>query len=309
MLKAVSSRCYCFPPVINEMASSALVTAQKLNMTKLSPSVFLYRPAPGSLEADPMAPRLLFLATWMDARDEHIAKYVVRYQALYPTACILVTKSFFRYYFSPSSARREVEPAVHVIQDFIDQSSTKENPQMLIHVFSNGGSCMLYHLYDLYGETVKKSPDKENSHLIPSHVTIFDSVPGRWSWFESPRAIIFSLPAGWVRMLASPLVYLLGLWWVIKYWLLKRPEETHVWGLAHNDRERARETRRAYIYSEADKFVEYGAVEEHADHAESNGYVVLCRKKFIDSQHVAHARSHPDQYWSVVRDVWEGKTE
>ena len=291
------------------MASSAAVTANKLNMTQLSLSVFLYRPAFGISAPDPTAPKLVFLATWMDARDEHIAKYVVRYQALYPTASIMVSKSFFRYYLSPSSARREVEPAVHVIRDIIDQNPENNKPQMVIHLFSNGGSCMIYYLYEMYAKSGKASQNKEDLHLLPPHVTIFDSVPGRWTWSGSTRAILVSLPSGWIRMLAFPLVHLLGLWWVIKYLLLKLPEETHVWGLAHNDRERARESCRAYIYSEADEFVHYRAVEEHADHAEDNGYVVAWRQKFTDSQHVAHARSHPDLYWSVVRDLWERKTD
>lgn len=114
-----------------------------------------------------------------------------------------------------------------------------------------------------------------------------------------------TLPAGWARRSIFPLVHLLGLWWIIKYLLLKVPEETHVWGEAHNDPARVRETCRAYIYSEADKFVDHRAVEEHADNAEKVGYLVVRRDKFPDSQHVAHARSDPERYWSVVKDTWE----
>jgi hypothetical protein len=297
----------------DEMPSSTEVTpasADKVqskstpNMSKLSPSVSFYSPVPSTSTPDPKAPKLILLATWMDARDVHIAKYITHYQVLYPTASILLMKSFFRYYLIPSSARREVAPAVKAILNVLDDDEkSSKQPRMLIHMFSNGGSCTLYHLYDLYKD------DSNHHRTLPPHVTIFDSVPGRWSATESPRAILVSLPAGWVRTLGLPFVYLLGLWWVIKYRLLKVPEETHVWGLAHNDPARARETRRSYVYSEADEFVHYRAVEEHADHAEANGYVVVRRDKFSGSQHVAHARLDPDRYWSLVTETWNSSTE
>lgn len=247
----------------------------------------------------------------------HIAKYISRYQELFPTACILVIKSFFRYYFSPASARQELSPAVEVIDDILAHSSLpklveRKRPQILIHVFSNGGSCMLYHLYDVYASPGTKSPgslerkDKVDLRILPQHVTIFDSVPGRWSYTGSTQGVLAGIPAGWPRTLASPLVYLLGLWWVVKYMLIKIPEETHVWGLAHNDPAWARETARSYVYSEADSLVGYRDVEEHAEHAEANGFVVVRRQKFVDSMHVAHARGYPDEYWALVKETWEG---
>lgn len=206
------------------------------NMTRLSPSLFLYRPSPGVSVSDPTTPKLILLAAWMNARDVHIAKYITRYRAPYPTASILLAKSSFRYYLSPRSARLEVTPAVQVIRDIVPLSADNAKPRMLIHVFSNGGSCVLYHLYDLYAETATGSlgsiahKDGELARrLLPPHVTIFDSVPGRWSYSGSTRAVLASLPVGWLRRLAFPLVHLLGLWWVIKYVLLKVPEETHVW--------------------------------------------------------------------------------
>lgn len=289
---------------------------------RLSASVILYSQSQKSSATDPTEPKLILLATWMDARDVHIAKYIARYQTLYPTASILLVKSFFRYYFSPNSARSDLKPAVEVIHDVLDHSpspsTTERNskPRMLIHVFSNGGSCMLYHLYDLYSEsapTITKSNTyngRNDLHhnlpgLLPPHVTIFDSVPGRWSYTGSTQGVLAGLPSGWMRKLLSPLVHLLGLWWAIKYRLLKIPEETHVWGLAHNDPTKARETCRSYIYSEADELVYHQDVDEHADHAEANGYVVIRREKLIDSQHVSHARSHPDIYWALVKDTWE----
>lgn len=289
------------------------------DMTQLSPSVFLYRPAPSLIGTVPSSPNLILIASWMDARDVHIYKYVARYQTHYPTACILLVKSFFRYYFSPGSARRDLAHAVDVIRDVVGNSavtslSINDKPAMLVHVFSNGGSCMLYYLYNLYAETATASPapvthndNPRTASLLPPHVTIFDSAPGRWSYSGFTGAVLASLPVGWARTLAFPLVHLLGVWWVIKYRMLKVPEETHVWGLAHNDPALVREGCRAYIYSEADGFVDYRHVEEHANQAEINGYRIVHRDKFPHSRHVTHAHSDPNRYWFVVRNTWEAR--
>ena len=275
---------------------------------KVSPSVLVYPPVSQVDVDDPSAPTLILLATWMDARDVHINKYITRYQALFPTATILVTKSTFRYYFTPSSARREVEPAVHILHNVLENaynsSSKGSSPRLLIHIFSNGGSCMLYHLYNLYAENASSAASTFEDGVIPTHVTIFDSVPGRWS-YNSVNAVLASLPRGWIRTLAFPLVHLLGTWWAIKYLLLKFPEETHVWGLSHNDSARVQETCRSYAYSEADEFVDHRAVEEHADHAEARGFVVVKREKFEGSMHVAHARAEPERYWCLVKETWD----
>lgn len=240
----------------------------------------------------------------MNARDTHIAKYITAYQTIYPAANVLLAKSSFRYYLSRHSARRQISPAVKVIRDILGSNADNTTPQLLIHLFSNGGSCVLYHLYDLYHKT-SKFPAGSPDRTLPPHVTIFDSVPGRWSYAGSTNAVLLAIPPGMMRKSAFPFVHLLGAFWVVKYRVIKVPEETHVWGLAHNDRTRAWESCRAYVYSEADEFVDHRAVEEHANHAESNGYVILRRDKFSDSKHVAHAKSDPDRYWLLVKETWE----
>jgi hypothetical protein len=58
--------------------------------------------------------------------------------------------------------------------------------------------------------------DGANSHrkhlrLLPLHVTIFDSVPGRWSSSGSTNGVLAGVPVGLARTLAFPFVHLLGL--------------------------------------------------------------------------------------------------
>lgn len=281
-------------------------------MEKLSPLLSFYRPS--TAVDNPAAPKLILLLSWMDARDAHIAKYVSQYQALYPTASILLVKSTLKSVLITRIARKGVVPAAHIVHDLVSQTSDKrgdKKPEMLLHVFSNGGSCTLYHLYDAYAATTKAAPgagtDPDNSKILPPHVTIFDSAPGRWTYRSSVRALTLSVPPGWMRLLAWPLIRLhLAAQW-LSYRLFKAAETMHVWGLSHNDQSKARETCRSYAYSESDDMVLYQGVEEHADDAEAKGFRVLRREKFPGSLHVAHARSDPEKYWRLVRETWESR--
>ncbi|PMD60937.1 uncharacterized protein K444DRAFT_628963 [Hyaloscypha bicolor E] len=179
---------------------------------------------------------------------------------------------------------------------------------------------MFYHLYGLSAElsVTSSNPaayegDDNSNHdrqgVFPPHITIFDSAPGCWS-YSSSQVVLAGPPAGMTRTLLLPLVHLLGMWWAIKYTLLKVPEETYVWGLAHNDLARAREACRSYIrIAKPMSLFYHQCVEKHADHVEANGYVVVSRVSIPDSQHVAHARSYPDKYRVLIRDTWGGRTK
>ncbi|KAJ4286566.1 hypothetical protein N0V88_007988 [Collariella sp. IMI 366227] len=75
-------------------------------MSKLSPCVYLHDPEGSSpvlsiTDATPSLnppPKLIILASWMGARDPHIAKYLVQYQALYPSSPILLLRSEARHF-------------------------------------------------------------------------------------------------------------------------------------------------------------------------------------------------------------------
>jgi hypothetical protein len=158
---------------------------------------------------------------------------------------------------------------------------------------------MFYHLYGLYAELSVTSSNHGRPGVLPPHIAIFNSAPGCWS-YSSSQVVLAGPPAGMICTLLFPLVNLLGMWWVIKYTLLKVPKETHVWGLCTMTRpEPAKSV--AHISKPTSLFYHQCAEE----HAEANGYVVVSRVKFPDSQHVVHARSYPDEYWARIRDTWE----
>ncbi|KAL2019757.1 hypothetical protein VTK56DRAFT_9201 [Thermocarpiscus australiensis] len=305
-------------------------------MTKLSPSVYVYRPtAPSPAPSTPSfssssskpAPRLILLVAWMGAREQHIAKYLLQYQALYPTAPILLVRSEPWHFLRPRSAGRELAPAVPVIRDVFpdlddgpslssssadkdkaSETTTTATPQLLIHAWSNGGAASLHTLRRALGSG---SGSGTRPLLLPPYTLLLDSAPGQFHYGASVAAFAAGL-SGPVLWLLLPLLHAL----TASYWL-----RHEVWGrggtgplavvaAALNEealagRRGGREVRRTYVYSEGDRLVDWRDVEGHAGEAERKGFVVR-RERFEGSAHVAHARADGERYWRVVRETWEG---
>jgi hypothetical protein len=279
-----------FPPAKIEPLSS---------LTRLTPEIHHHIPSPQTRDSRVQtAPKLILLLGWMEARDLHLAKYVSKYQSLYPTSQILLIKCPLRSMVLRARGAESVQPAVAIIQAAVVGGNDREKsnkPDLLIHLFSNGGSSLLSHLY-----TAFTTPS-----LVPSHTTIFDSAPGEWSYAMASRATLAGIPAGWVRLLSMPVVHLL----CVAYWLLYIPwGRAHPFALeraSHNDLAKVRERRRVYVYSERDELVTADMVERHAADAVRKGFEVRL-ERFRGSAHCAHMLKDPERYWGVVRDTWEG---
>lgn len=272
-----------------------------------------------STSISPSSPRLILVGGWMDAREPHLAKYTAKLQFLYPDSPILLIRSF-AYHFTGSRFPTEIEPAIPLIRSLVssedhgvgaggggggEQQPKGQKPQMLVHLFSNGGSAMLRFLYEAYARSARPGEPAR----LPAHVTVFDSAPGRFSWRRSVTA--FTLPflranilvrAFWRAVINALCAF---------YWVLHVP-----WGrpgfldqtwAVHNERAtNAAEVRRVYIYSEEDQLVEYRDVEEHAAVGRQRGFEARL-EKFKGTAHVAHARGDEERYWSIVKSTWEGR--
>lgn len=245
----------------------------------------------------------------MGAALPHLAKYTNRLQALYPSSPIVVLRSHV-YHFTTrvSSHPREVAAAVPLIQSImaeyaeVEESGGKEEEaEVLVHLFSNGGSAALRHLREQYTAAGSGSP-------FPRHVTVFDSAPGRFQWQRGVTAFMASAARASLPVRVAMLVFVNCLF--AFYWAAHVP-----WGrpgyldrtwLAHNDRAgNGAEVCRAYIYSEEDALVDPREIEEHAASAVRNGFVVAAVEKFKGSAHVAHVRLDEARYWAVVKNTWE----
>ncbi|KAK3322825.1 hypothetical protein B0H66DRAFT_555313 [Apodospora peruviana] len=279
------------------------------SMEKLSPEVFVYRPPPTPTPAvnpptTPSSPKLILITSWTGALDVHIAKYVLKYQSLYPSAQILLVKSTRKLLFRPRLIQSAVIPAVPIIRACFATSpsplsSPPSRPKLLIHVFSMGGTSTLANILDAYAASDPSDP------ILPGHVKILDSCPTVFAGNRVATFLSLSLPGRLAGVIAAPLIYALSYFWagLVAVGLLR--DQLAIWGGKLNAEGNAGEVRRAYIYSEADVLVDYTKVEAHADEAEQKGFAVT-REKFVASAHVAHARMDENRYWGGVRRVWNG---
>lgn len=272
---------------------------------KISDIVYLYRPDDKAVAASSTTrdPKLIIFGAWMGAANQHIAKYTVRIQAIYPSSPILLIKSLPHHFTWVHSLEKEILPAIPVIRSILGPGAgDPAHPELLMHLFSNGGSSAKFYLYRAMASTAKPG----ESAVLPANVTVYDSCPGRFSYGRSMTAFTIGLPALW-KVLLAPFFHTLIVAYFLAYQAMRRPDPLRQFALGHNDRARnGGEARRAYVYSDADALVGADAVEAHIAEAKAAGFVVARAENFKVTPHVAHMRSDEERYWGVVRELWEG---
>ncbi|KAI0006430.1 hypothetical protein F4779DRAFT_596501 [Xylariaceae sp. FL0662B] len=296
------------------MASNGTVSAstQPLSMmTKLSPFVYIYepdketlsqqQPQPQQPAAPPATPKLILIASWMDAQDSHIAKYLAQYQSIYPHSTILLVK-FAKSGIFLASSSRPVQPAISYLRSGLSSgflSASPARPEILVHVFSNGGSITMQNLYRAFRE--------QTGRAFPLHAAVYDSCPGLYSFGSAYNAMILGFPGAFARLVAAPLIcaLILGLW--VCHYPLKFLFGEDVFlrnARVLNDRDLVEQRNRSYIYGRADVMVDWRDVEKHATAASAAGIVVR-RELFDRSPHVSHMRTDGERYWRIVTETWE----
>ena len=282
-------------------------------MQRLSQSTFLYKPDVSSNIRTPTTdPKVVLLLGWMDARENHLAWFVNKYRVIYPHSTIILVKARTLGLAHSSIGRADAQAAVYALRNIFDGEdddvpddkpvNKPQDPRLLIHVFSGGGSSTLYHLYERYA--AHGDPRKR---VLPLHTTIFDSAPGVWTYRFASDMFTAGIKSPFLRALAWPFAHLIAiLSWLLTFVLGVMPDGQTEWAEAHNDWARVREARRTYIYGNPDRLVSPGTIEAHANQAEVKGFVVFARELFEGSTHVAHARTDPERYWRVVTETWAG---
>lgn len=269
-------------------------------MEKLGPLVSLYRPSDVSLADAGTQPRLVIISNWTDARDSHIAKYVVKYQALYPAAQLLLLRSTMDCIVRRSQIGPAMRVAASVVRDIYQTPVEHTDQPLLVHMFSNGGSSSIANLYEQFAITAGPNDSKQ----FPPHVNIFDSCPGL---FRIPRAVAFvsvDLPS-YQQLIAAPFLYALAAFWTISMALGVLPDTLDNWYSSHNNHlGNTSEIRRVYIYSPTDTLIDYKDVELHAAEAKTKGFSVEL-VEYKDSAHVAHLRQDENRYWGSIAKAME----
>lgn len=269
-------------------------------LRKLSPSVFVHSPAqpPATSRKIETGPKLIILASWMDARDAPIASLIKSYGSLYPTSKIVLMKFTLKLLLWESDAVQAIKPAVAFIkaQETNGFLSVKPpQPEILVHTFSNGGVASSKLLYEGYRRLTGMP--------FPLHATIFDSGPGQYSYSTFHHSIMASAPKGPWRGFIEIIVHILNVYcWIVT-------NMGYLYALVgnanfHNDSSENKETNRTYIYEKEDMMVDWSHVEAHASTAEQNGFCVR-KELFTNSTHVGHARADGLRYWKIVEETWE----
>ena len=243
----------------------------------------------------------------MSAQPSHISKYILGYHSLYPTTRILIVRSSPAdiFYRSTKAQRRRVAPAVATILASFPRTSpaiNDEKPELILHIFSNGGSHQVRNLRLAYRETT--------SAPFPPHVTIFDSCPGRATFKRSVLALSSGLPPSpLLRFLLLGLIYAtVSIYWLIFVpWNIPDPIE-RVRQALNDPKLMKGEKRRCYIYSKADQMVGWSAVEDHARTAAEGGFKVK-KEEFMGSGHCAHVRGGERRYWDLVAGLYKENEE
>lgn len=305
------------PELASESSSAMSETLQYLKgFDALGEQIFYHKPESndtiGGSGKD--APELVILCSWLYALPKHIAKYTAAYRRVYPTSPILLLKQDGPdLMWRPNSWQMEnMRPAIDAISAVKSRGTT---PQVLLHVFSNGGAFTACQLAD----AVKLNSAKGGTiQSLPITALVIDSAPSLPSFSKGRVALSQGLPSslpGPVRSVGG-----LVLWSsMISLSLVSRimgAEGTMV-GMRRklNDPSGAfvrNDLTRVYIYSETDELVPWQQVEAHAQEAKtvydeqfpgsSNKRVHL--QKFEGSKHVAHAVVDAERYWKVVQDLW-----
>lgn len=268
------------------------------HFAKLGPSVYIQDPTDTTTQG---AQPVIFIAFWMNAPPRALAKYVVEYRRIAPSARIIFIRSssndfFFRSTASAQQAR--VAPAVEALR----ASATPENP-VFMHLFSNGGLFRTAHLLKAYRQAT--------GIPLPISSMIIDSAPGTASISAAMRAFSFALPKRWILRLIGKSVLWITLVLIKFYQTITRsPDAVSLARKVINDTtlvqaaNAKRVATRCYIYSDADDLVDWHDVEKHASESEASGWVVR-REKFQGTPHVGHMRAQPERYWSIVKEYLE----
>ncbi|KAK4867794.1 hypothetical protein LT330_006653 [Penicillium expansum] len=263
--------------------------------SKLAPSVYLQDPPNPSEKADRP---VIFIAFWMNAPPRALAKYVVEYRRLVPSARIVFVRSSsgdFIWRLGAQARKARVAPAVEAMRGLV----TPENP-VFVHFFSNGGMSSTTHLLQAWKDATGTP--------LPMSAMILDSAPGSPSLRADFKAFSFALPRMWILwLLGKCLLFALLVLFKLIHSSSVFPDPTSLARKLINDNSLVQAANldgtlsRCYIYSDTDDLVNWRDVESHAVDAEAEGWVVR-REVFKNSPHVGHMRAEPDRYWGIVRE-------
>jgi len=268
--------------------------------SKLGPRQSLYTPP------NPATGELIILCSWLGAAKKHVSKYISGYLTLAPRAKILLIESSVLILTSAYPTQwKAIQPSVSAVRAVLEECeygtpSSKVKPKIILHTFSNGGTNSATQLLIVLNRALKRP--------IPLHGILCDSGPAAGGYWKSYNAMVLSLPKGVLtRQVIGPLVIqfiLIVLYASILIGRYEAPETTIRRTLL--DEKFVDNKRIAYVFSTADKMVDWTDIVGHGDEAEEKGMQVK-QIMYEDTPHCNHFSKHGDEYLEVMDRVWNGK--
>jgi hypothetical protein len=279
----------------------------------LSPSIFLHKPnSPaiknGSASTTTIeAPNLILLFSWTGAQQKYITKYISGYNALFPSTSVMVITTAINdlVYRTSKKRRSSFIPAITAIT-----SSADLNRNILLHAFSEGGSSTSVHFAKAYRTHTRRR--------LPLVALVLDSCPGTLRFTNLAHAVRNSVSGNPAAQVAASLTAytVIASYWTTLMLIGGREDVDDSKDLfaktkvALNDNSLWNsEAPRAYLFSKADKLIDWKSVLEHAQRSERRGTPVVAVEAFEKTAHCAHIREKDDaeRYWSAVQKVWDAK--
>ncbi|KAJ7650856.1 hypothetical protein FB45DRAFT_820261 [Roridomyces roridus] len=277
-------------------------TTSSSSLTPLGRHVFIQGPSSDAVPASPNDPTVVVIFGWMSARMSHLKKYVSSYREIYPGSTIFLVRSELHIFCASNSTMdAQFKPMCEVIESL---GCLENRQRILTHSFSNGGALHLLafnRAISLWNKNMAEHAPHNPSALI------IDSAPGGETLGRAQNALTAHIKSPIFRRIAKIIVFLVYCFAWTRGQIFGIPSPIAVMLIALR---RPRilpwidaRTPRLYVYSHGDEMVPAEDIEAHALLSESAGLDVrrLCFEK---SPHVAHARFHPEEYWSAVRKVW-----
>lgn len=283
----------------------------------------------------PTSGQLVILCTWLGAAPKHISKYTTLYEEIAPGARILLIESNVPIIVSSYAKQREaIKPAVSAVLDTLKECGVisretqtvgngrhssiqpevnKPTPQILLHVFSNGGTTIATQLLLVL-----------NSHLeatLPLVGLLCDSGPAKGTYWRSYNAMVLSLPKDLATrflgaMACHCILVMLYSWIACGYEnpanLQRRTmldagivsaSQEDVTGDVDGKRPAGRV---CYFYSKEDRMCLWSDIKSHADDARMLGWDVK-EVVFEGSAHCAHFPKNEEKYSNAVKSIWRGE--
>lgn len=310
-----------------------------IDFTKIGPRTSLFIPE------KPVSGQLIVLCTWLGAARKHISKYVALHKEITPGAHILLIESNVPIIVSSYAKQREaIKPAVSAVLDTLAEcdigsygsgkteaalkgqtpldnsrhgseatATSKPEPKILLHVFSNGGTTTVTQLL-LVLKDHRKAP-------LPLAGFLCDSCPAKGTYWRSYDAMVLSLPkdpatSSFCALACHCILLLLYAWLACGYEnpasLQRRTmldEEAASPSLGEGIQGSGGKKLRGcicYFYSKADRMCLWSDVKHHADEARMLGWDVR-EELFEGSGHCAHLAQDERKYADAVKGVWESR--